>query len=269
MRMLSAAAGAVLFLLAASPALAGGPTGHPGGHPGGCGQCGGHTPPPPPPPACCHGGRNTNINVNVNAGAQASAAASARSYLNARTWSGGGAMSRGYVGGGTVYVGGGYGGDIGYVAGPVVYGEAPLAHGLACAPAPFGYTLHGFGREIGAPARCDAYEVGYREDRGGRYGYSERHESWSEESYREERYREELYAEAHGYEEVRHRDDRDCGCDRDRPPAPYPPAYLPEPPRYTPPAPPRRHARPAPRPTHRRPAPRPRQHYAQEPGERG
>jgi len=260
MRMLSIAAGAAFILLAAGPAMAGDKGGR-----GGCGGgCGGHRPPPPPPVACCHGG-NTNINVNVQASAhaQASAGASARSYLNARTWSGG--SSRGAVGGGTIYVGGGgYGGDVDYAAGPVVYGELPLAEGRACAPAPFGYALQGFGRDIGAPARCDA---GYdrREDRGGRYGYSERHEGWREESWREESYREERYA-ASSHEERR---EAARACDCDRGPAAYPPAYLPEEPAYRP-APPRQ-ARPTPRPrpARQRPAQPPRQHYAQEPGERG
>ncbi|KQW86467.1 hypothetical protein [Brevundimonas sp. Root1279] len=228
---------AALTLAAASPALAGGPRG-------------GHT--PPPGPCCGHGGHggggSTNINVNVNA--RASAAASSQSYLNARTYEAGSYRSGGSYGG-SVYVGGGYGGDAGgygYVGTPVYYDIDPRA--LACASAPFGYVVTGFGREgRRAPSCGGRYEYWESEDRGGRYGYSERHESYEEsrfESYEAYESREEF--EAYGEYEIRH----------EREAAPYPPAYLPEPPRAEPP----------PRVRERRPAP-PRQEYRQEPGERG
>lgn len=178
MRMLTVAAGAAFLILAAGPALASGPTG--GGHPGGYG---GH-----PGGGCgsCHSGgaRNINVNVNANASASASASASARSYLNARAYSVSGA--RGAVGGGSVYVGGGYGGDVGYYGGPVYYNEVAY-EGRACGPAPFGYVLGGFGRdERYAPVCGNRY---YEDaDRGGRYGYSERRDSYEASRYEESRY---------------------------------------------------------------------------------
>ncbi|HWQ86681.1 hypothetical protein [Brevundimonas sp.] len=288
MRMLTVAAGAALLILAAGPALAGGPTG--GGRPG----CGGG----------CHpggGGRNVNINVNANASASAFAGASAHSYLNARAYNVGGA--RGAVGGGVVYVGGGYGGDAGVVyGGPVWYNEAPY-EGQACAPAPFGYVLGGFGRDERYAPVCGSRYYEDR-DRGGRYGYSERHESYEESRYEESRY--ESYEEYGAFEaragyrdadygrrEERHEDRggdhawgareydrgymdgrRDCDCRPDgrdgepyfREPEPAPYGYAPEPP---------------PAPVYEAPmtpnqyygiggeAPPPRQYYSQEPGERG
>ncbi|MBU4040905.1 MAG: hypothetical protein KJ690_10955 [Alphaproteobacteria bacterium] len=280
--MLNAAVGAVLLLLAASPALAGDPRG--GGHQGGgCGsRCGGgHTPPPPPP--CCGGGGgggysgNINVNVNANASAQAYAGASAGGYFNARAYDVGAIRGRGY-GGGTVYVGGGYGGDGGgYYGGGAIYNEE-VYEGRVCASAPFGYVVGGFGRNDRRAPACVANSGGCREDsdRGGRYGYSERHgcgagrresyeayeESGSFERYQSWESREEYSEESSyggGYDARRH----DCGCDHDG--APYPPPYLPEPPRYEPPAPPARPHRPSrPRPSHP-----PRQSYSQEPGERG
>ncbi len=257
MRMLTAAAGAAFLVLIAGPALAGDPRG--GGH--GCGGGCGHRPPPPRPPACCHGG-NTNINVNVNASARASAAASAGAFINARTFDVGG-MRRGHAGGGTVYVGGGYGGDFGGYGGPVHYGRLETL-GPACPSAPFGYIVTGFGRDDFRPSRC-----GYRyeeHDRGGRYGYSERHESTVYESYEAYESYEEYGAWEDGYVAEDRDRRRDCDCHGDRPPAPYPPPYLPEPPRYEPPRPerPRSH-----RPERPRRSPPPRQEYRQEPGERG
>jgi len=248
---------AILALLAAGPALAGDPRG--GGH---------HRPPPGPPPApCCgHGGGSHNVNINVNAQARASAAASATSHFNARTYDVGGVRGRGF-GGGTVYVGGGYGGDAGgygYVGGPVYHDIDRRV--LACASAPFGYVVTGFGRDGRRPPSCGGgYEYVYEDhDRGGRYGYSERHDSYEESSYESyESYEEyEAYEEYGAYEsypdDARYdRDRRDCDC---RGPAPYPPAYLPEPPRYEPPS--------YPRPYEPRREP-PRQQYRQEPGERG
>ena len=253
---------AALVLLAAGPALAGDPRG--GGH---------HRPPPGPPPGpgCGHGGGSTNVNVNVNASARAFAEASATSHFNARAYDVGSVRGRGF-GGGTVYVGGGYGGDAGgygYVGTPVYYDIHPRA--LACASAPFGYVVTGFGREGRRPPSCGGrYE--YRDegyDRGGRYGYSERHDSYEERSYESyESYEEyESYEAYEGYADYEARGDyerrgRDCDC---REPAPYPPPYLPEPPRYEPP----RYERPSyPRPYEPRPAP-PRQEYRQEYGERG
>lgn len=307
MRMLNLAAGAALLFLVAGPALAGGPTGgggHPGGGRPGCGGCG-HS---------GGGSRNINVNVNANASASASASASARSYLNARAYSVGGV--RGAVGGGTVYVGGGYGGDVvgGYYGGPV-YHET-VYEGRACAPAPFGYVLGGFGRdERYAPVCGNRY---YEDaDRGGRYGYSERRDSYEASRY-ESRYesREEYSAfeagavyrdTGHGRREERYEDRgggydveygareydrgymdgrRDCDCRSDgrdgqpyyREPEPAPYGYGPEPlpaPVYE--APPTYEAPPV----YEAPmtpnqyygiggeAPPPRQHYSQEPGERG
>lgn len=272
MRMLTAAAGAAVLILLASPADAGDRRGGGGHQPQPPTPCchGGGGPRPPAPP---HGGGNTNINVNVNASAQAyaSAGASARGYLNARTYDVG-SYRGGYAGGGTVYVGGGYGGDAGYYSGgPAVYDDRVL-EAPACPSAPFGYVVTGFGRDDYRPSRCGyRYEdAGY--DRGGRYGYSERHEGYAESRYEVR----ESYSEYGTYEEGYIREDgrgyedrRDCRCDDDRPSAPYPPAYLPEPPRYEPP----RHVSPPPPRAHRpqpprRPAP-PRQEYRQEPGERG
>ena len=250
---------AVLALLAAGPALAGDPRG--GGH---------HRPPPGPPPGpCCgHGGggsHNVNVNVNANASARAFAEASATSHLNARLYDVGGIRGRGY-GGGTVYVGGGgYGGDIGGYGygGPVYYDIDRRA--LACASAPFGYVVTGFGRDERRPPSCGGYvryeDHGY--DRGGRYGYSERHDRYEERSYESyESYEAygsfEAYEEYGGYSDYDRRHDCDC-----REPAPYPPVYLPEPPRYEPPH------RSTERPYRPRRAAPPRQIYRQEPGERG
>jgi hypothetical protein len=254
MRLLTAATGAALLLLAASPAFAGGPTGG-GGHP------------PRPGPCCGHGGGNTNVNVNVNAHATASASASAQSYLHARAYEVGSYRS-GYSGGGVFYTGGGYGGDGGGYTGLPVYYDLPVSGG-ACASAPFGYVVTGFGRDGRRPVRC----AGYRRedhDRGGRYGYSERHESYEESRYESYEAYEEYearssYGEAtiSAYEQGYIDGRIGCDCQRDREPAPYPPAYLPEPPRYDPPR--ARPERPAP-PRRRAPA---RQEYRQEPGERG
>lgn len=289
MHMLNLAAGAAFLILAAGPALASGPTGGYGGHPGGgCGSCGGN--------------RNINVNVNANASASASASASARSHLNARTYNVSGA--RGVVGGGTVYVGGGHGGDAGgYYGGPVYYNEVAY-EGRACAPAPFAYVLGGFGRdERYAPVCGNRY---YEDaDRGGRYGYSGRRDSYAESRYEESRYEsreayssfeaDAVYRDAdHGRRDERYEDRggydvgygareydrgymdgrRDCDCRPDgrdgepyvHAPEPAPYGYAPEPP---------------PAPVYEAPmtpnryygiggdAPPPRQHYSQEPGERG
>ena len=300
MRILNAAVGAVLLILVASPAFAGDPRG--GGRPGGgqhgggaCGSgCGGGghpTPPPPPPSHGCGGGGcgggyggNINVNVNANANANAYAGASATSHFNARAYDVGGIRGRGY-GGGTVYVGGGYGGDGGgYYGGGAVYNEEVYT-GRTCASAPFGYVVGGFGREGRRPPACVGGGATCRgDDRGGRYGYSERrgcdggrreeeyggyaqsggsYESY--ESYEDyEAWSGGYGEEAYGYEDRGGSYGRDCGCRRDdHAGAPYPPPYLPEPPR---------HYEPAPRPHHPerpRPSRPPRQHYSQEPGERG
>lgn len=299
MRMITVAAGAALLILGAGPAFASGPTGggHPGGGRPGCGGgCGGH-------PGGGHpGGGSRNINVNVNANANAFAGASASSHFNARAYNVGGA--RGAVGGGTVYVGGGYGGDVGAVyGGPAYYNEA-VYEGRACAPAPFGYVLGGFGRDERHAPVCGARHYEDR-DRGGRYGYSERRDSYEESRYEESRYesREEyssfeagaVYRDAdYGRREERYDDRggyaveygareydrgymdgrRDCDCRADgrdgepyfREPEPAPYGYAPEPP---------------PAPVYEAPmtpnqyygvggeAPPPRQYYSQEPGERG
>lgn len=241
MRMLTAAAGAALLILAASPALAGGPTG--GGHPGG-GR---------PGPCCGHpGGGVPNVNVNVNASASASAqafaGASAVSHFNARAFDVGGV--RGRSSGGVIYTGGGYAGDVGgYYGGPVYYNEVAW-DGYACASAPFGYVVTGFGRDDRYPPTCGRED---QRDRGGRYGYRERHDRYEESRYESYESYEEYGAWEGGHER------RDCDCRHDDRAAPYPPAYLPEPP-----APPRvrEHRRP-------RPSQPPRQQYRQEPGERG
>lgn len=279
MRVLTLSAVAVA-LLAAGPALAGDPRG--GGRPGG--PC--CAPPPPPPPCCSHGGggsHNVNVNVNANASARAFAEASATSHFNARAYSVDNGR-RGGFGGGTVYVGGGGygGGDVGYGYGAPVYYDIDRRV-VACASAPFGYVVTGFGRDGRRPPSCGRH-VEYEDrgsDRGGRYGYSERHDRYEERSYESyESYEE--YGSFEAYEDYGSYDYRgrdhgsdygigdyergyvdgraDCDC---REPAPYPPAYLPEPPRYEPPA--RSTERPY-RP--RREAP-PRQQYRQEPGERG
>ena len=304
MRMLTVAAGAAFLILASSPALAGGPRGGGGEHPGGgCGSCGGGGHPGGGHPGGGYpGGGNINVNVNANANANASAfaGASAASYLNARTYSVSG--YRGAAGGGTVYVGGGYGGDAGgSLGGPVYYNEA-VYEGRACGAAPFGYVLGGFGRnERYAPA-CGGDHDQSR-DRGGRYGYSERHDSYQESRYEESRYESrEAYAVYEGrgayaadadavrsderYEANGRRDDasgavdydrgymdgrRDCDCRSDgRDGEPY--VSLPEPAPYVP----------APEPVYEAPMtpnqyygiggetpPPTRQHYSQEPGERG
>ncbi|MDQ7813407.1 hypothetical protein [Brevundimonas sp.] len=206
-----------------------------------------------------------NVNVNANASAQAFAGASASAYLNARAYSVDNGR-RGGFGGGTVYVGGGgYGGDmVGYGYGAPIYYDIDRRV-VACASAPFGYVVTGFGRDGRRPPSCGRhFEYEDRgSDRGGRYGYSERHDRYEERSYESyESYEEygsfEAYEEYGAYSDYDRRDDCDC-----RDPAPYPPAYLPEPPRYEPPA--RSTERPY-RP--RRQAP-PRQQYRQEPGERG
>lgn len=297
MRMLTVAAGAAFLILAASPALAGGPTGggHPGGGRPGCGSgCGGGG------GGQTGGSRNINVNVNANASASAYAGASARSYLNARSYNVGGA--RGAVGGGTVYVGGGYGGDAGGSYGVPVYNEA-VYEGRACAPAPFGYVLGGFGRdERHAPVCGNRHDED--RDRGGRYGYSERHDSYAGSRYEESRY--ESYEEYgsfearadyrdadHGRRDERHEGRggdsisgareydrgymdgrRDCDCRPDgrdgepwvHAPEPAPYGYAPEPPPapvYEAPMTPNQHYGIGGE------APPPRQRYSQEPGERG
>jgi hypothetical protein len=229
-----------------------------------------------------------NVNANANASANAWAGAAAGGYFNARTYDVGG-MRGGGGSYGAVYVGGGYGGDGGgYYGGGAIYTEE-VYEGRACASAPFGYVVSGFGRNGRRAPACVANTGGCEVDvdRGGRYGHSERHscaggrredygsyeESRSYESYgsyeRREEYREES-SYGGGYTYVDDRGSyggRDCDCDHGggHDAAPYPPPYTPEPPRYEPPAPP---ARPY-RPERPRPAQPPRQHYSQEPGERG
>ena len=277
MRMLTAVAGATLLILAATPVLAGDPRG--GGH---------H----PRPPCCGHpGGGNINVNVNASASARAFASASASSHFNARAYNVG-AIRGGAVGGGVIYSGGGYGGDFGgYYGGPVYYEAA--WDGYACASAPFGYIVSGFGRDGRRAPSCG--RGGYYEDhdRGGRYGYSERHDGYAEsryesrESYEEyeayeygEDYGAARYAEA-GYDsrddqreyrgdeayEAREYDRgymdgrRDCDCRPDgRDGEPYFEAPLPPPPHY------REPEVDTSRPYDSLP---PRHGYRQEPGERG
>jgi hypothetical protein len=222
------------------------------------------------------------VNVNANASANAYAGAAAGGYFNARTYDVGG-MRGGGGSYGAVYVGGGYGGDGGgYYGGGAIYTEE-VYEGRACASAPFGYVVSGFGRNGRRAPACVANTGGCEVDvdRGGRYGHSERHscaggrreDYGSYESHgsyeRREEYREET-SWGGGYTYVDDRGSyggRDCDCDHGggHDSAPYPPPYTPEPPRYEPPAPP---ARPY-RPERPRPAQPPRQHYSQEPGERG
>ena len=311
MRMINLAAVAALAILAASPAFAGDRRG--GGHPGGGGGCGsscggggGHRPPPAPPPHTPpppHGGGfNSNINVNVNANANASANAfaggSAGGYFNARAYDVGG-IRRGGGSYGAVYVGGG-GGDVGgYYGGGAIYNEE-VYEGRACASAPFGYVVEGFGRNGRRAPACVATTVCRDgDDRGGRYGYSERRGCDSggrREDYGYEQGSYSTYESRESYETYGGRCGGSCGgrpdvgigdyergytdgrnsCGGCAPVdhdddhggddyAPYPPPYRPEPPRYEPPAPP---ARPY-RPERPRPSQPPRQHYSQEPGERG
>lgn len=287
MRMLTALAGATLLILAATPVLAGDPGG--GGHHGG----GGHQPRPP----CCGHPGGANINVNVNASARAFASASASSHFNARAYNVG-AIRSGAVGGGVIYSGGGYGGgDIGgYYGGPVYYEAA--WDGYACASAPFGYLVSGFGRDGRRAPSCGR---GYYDgDHGGRYGYSERHDGYAESRYESRESYEEYEAYEYGedYGEARYaevdyggRDDRyeyrreedwrdeergardydrgymdgrrDCDCRPDgRDGEPYFEAPLPPPPLY------REHEIDTARPYEPLPPP-PRHGYRQEPGERG
>ncbi|NJC40773.1 hypothetical protein GGQ87_001031 [Brevundimonas alba] len=225
--------------------------------------------------------------MNASARASAEASASAGSYFNARAYDMGGFRGGGY-GGGTIYAGGGgYGGDVGYgYTGGAVYYDIDR-RALACASAPYGYIVIGFGRDDRRAPSCGGRYVEYRDegyDRGGRYGYSERHDSYQESSYEsyesveeyeayegygayEDRSYEDRSYEDRSYEDrdYHERDRGDCGC---REPAPYPAPYLPEPPRYEPPAPPPARPHRPRRPHHEAPPP-PRQEYRQEPGERG
>jgi hypothetical protein len=268
--MVNLAAVAAFAILAAGPAMAGEPRG--GGHPGGCGGgCGGHRPP-------AHGGGfNSNINVNINANANANAFAGAAGggYFNARAYDVGGIRAGGY-GGGTVYVGGGYGGDVGgYYGGGAIYNEE-IYEGRACASAPFGYVVGGFGREGRRPPACvgEGREICRGDDRGGRYGYSERrgcdagrredhHASHggSGASYESHESYEAYESWSGGYRADHGRDERrgrDCDCRTDGGhPVPEQPVYRPEPSAWTEP------------PAWRDAPPPPRHAYRQEPGERG
>lgn len=281
MRILNAAVGAALLILVASPALAGDGRGGGGGQHGCVGGCG-HRPPPYTLPPSHGPDYNRNINVNVNA----LSGASERGYLNARPYDVGGTGGYGY-GGGAVYVGGGYGGDVGgYYAGGAVYTEEAYG-GRACASAPFGYVVSGFGRNGRQASACAARVCREGDDRGGRYGHSARQgcgtapdEAYG--SYGESRVRA-RYGAYRAVEEYRQDsayggDDTDgggrvfggrsdCGCDHGagHDHTPYPPPYLPdlsrdaapERPTYSPP------------PHQPRPSTLPRQEYRQEPGERG
>ena len=281
MRILNAAAGAALLILVASPALAG--DGRGGGQHGCVGGCG-HRPTPHTLPPSHGPDYNRNINVNVNA----LSGASERGYLNARPYDVSGSRGYGYgYRGGAVYVGGGYGGDVGgYYGAGAVYNEEVYG-GRACASAPFGYVVSGFGRDGRQAPACAARVCREGDDRGGRYGYSARHncggdphdaygaygESRARARYgayraREEYRQDSAYGGGEAYGGSRVSDGRsDCGCyhgaGHDH--APYPPPYLPdlsrdaapEPPTYSPP------------PHLPRPSTLPRQEYRQEPGERG
>lgn len=198
-----------LMLMAAVPAEA--------GQRGG----GGHR--PPAGPCCGHpGGGSHNVNVNVNAAAQAHASASAyaASGINARGWSGHGAGGR-FVGGGTVYVGGGGYGVVEGVQGGVVW-RGPIEPVYLAGPsAPFGYVVEGFGRDYGrAVAPWEVSRTAVRRER----RYEERHESRHESRY-ESRYEGWSEAEAYAYWEGRAedayragyedgRDDCDCAPPR-------------------------------------------------------
>jgi len=283
MRILNAAVGAALLILVASPALAGDGRGGRGGQHGCVGGCG-HRPPPYLLPPSHGPDYNRNINVNVNA----LSGTSERGYLNARPYDVGGVRGYGYgYGGGAVYVGGGYGGEVGgyYGAGAVYTEEA--YRGRACASAPFGYVVSGFGRNGRQASACAARVCREGDDRGGRYGYSARQGCGADPqeaygSYGESRARARYGAYRAG-EEFRQdsayggdesdaggrvfggRSDCDCDHGAGHDYAPYPPPYLPdlsredapEPPTYSPP------------PHGPRPSTLPRQEYRQEPGERG
>ena len=272
MRVLTSAALAALIL--SSPALAGDRRGG-----------GGHRPPSPPPGHCGGGCRppvtpNINVNVNANANASASAHASARSYINARTYSSG--HVGGAVGGGTIISGGGYAGDYGYgVDGGYVHlDQRPVV--VAPPSAPFGYVVHGFGRDypVGGPwtRRDDRYD---HDDRYGREG------RWREEEYRRDEYSEHYarweHSEAYRREteaawafEIMGRESRaydrgyddgraDCDC---RLPEPrHQPDDAPE--RRYEPGPGRPYYGDLPPPGAERMEPPPRHNYRQEPGERG
>lgn len=162
------AAGAAVLLLTAAPALAGGPSGHGGRPGGGCGSCGGH-------PGGGYPGRNVNVNVNANASAYASSRA--YSAVNARAYSSRSSFERGYVGGGTTYVGGGgYVEEGGYWGGYAGEARAISFAGPAPVSAPMGYAVYGFGRDyigwrpyypqprppVDCGCRHDRYEGGYR-----------------------------------------------------------------------------------------------------------
>ena len=281
MRILNAAVGAALLILVASPALAGDGRGGGGGQHGCVGGCG-HRPAPYTLPPYHGPDYNRNINVNVNA----LSGTSERGYLNARPYDV--SVIRGYgYGGGAVHVGGGYGGDVGgYYGAGAVYNEEVYG-GRACASAPFGYVVSGFGRDGRQAPACAGPVCREGDDRGGRYGYSARqgcgtdpHEAYG--SYgesrararygayraREEYRQDSAYGGGEAYGGSRVSDGRsDCDCDHGagHDHAPYPPPYLPdlsrhdapERPTYSPP------------PHRPRPSTLPRQEYRQEPGERG
>jgi len=281
MRILNAAVGAALLILVASPALAGDGRGGGGGQHGCVGGCG-HRPAPYTLPPYRGPDYNRTINVNVNA----LSGTSERGYLNARPYDVSGIRGYGYVGG-AVHVGGGYGGDVGgYYGAGAVYNEEVYG-GRACASAPFGYVVSGFGRDCRQAPACVAPVCREGDDRGGRYGYSARqgcgtdpHEAYG--SYgesrararygayraREEYRQDSAYGGGEAYGGSRVSDGRsDCDCDHGagHDHTPYPPPCLPdlsrhdapERPTYSPP------------PHRPRPSTLPRQEYRQEPGERG
>ena len=274
MRVLTSAALAALIL--SSPALA-------------SERGGGHRPPSPPPGHCGGGCRPPapNINVNVNANASASAGASARSYINARAWSSG--YVHGAVGGGTIISGGGYAGDYGYgLGGGYVHVDSRPVR-LAPASAPYGYVVHGFGRDypVGGPwmRRDDRYgrEGRWREEEYRRDEFSEHYERWeSSEEYRRETAAawefeiigRESRAYDRGYDDGR----ADCDCRpeprHEEPPhawaSPNPPHHEPEASEYRyEPGPGRPYYGDLPPPDAEPMAPPPRHNYRQEPGERG
>jgi hypothetical protein len=224
------------------------------------------------------------VNVNALSGT------SERGYLNARPYDVSGIRGYGYgygYGGGAVHVGGGYGGDVGgYYGAGAVYNEEVYGS-RACASAPFGYVVSGFGRDGRQAPACAGPVCREGDDRGGRYGYSARqgcgtdpHEAYG--SYgesrararygayraREEYRQDSAYGGGEAYGGSRVSDGRsDCDCDHGagHDHTPYPPPYLPdlsrhdapERPTYSPP------------PHGPRPSTLPRQEYRQEPGERG
>lgn len=147
------------------------------------------------PAAAQYGGRYGGAHANAGAQAHASSYTRSSSYGSSRSYGGGFVDRRGHFGGFS-HPGDGYGGDFGpaYAVGVPVHlaGGSGFAVGRAGPSAPFGYPVHGFGRDyqrvVTGYGAGGHYESGHGygsapinverhyDDRGGRYGYSERRE---------------------------------------------------------------------------------------------